>query len=210
MRDRQLRKILWLFFAFLIGLLASACTGDMSTELSTPGAPQPRLLELLLREDSFPPGWAESPEGPAPPSGQAPIGGGPAPIETLTLHFLIPADGGSGGAYEEVSRYWTPTDAANAYIKTVSKYFLNRYSWNVPPSIADWSPSATTWRLGCTSDEIPRCHFVAQYREYLVAFNIHTSAYSSDLRLVEIATPEQVLALVQQIDVDMSSAVQER
>ncbi len=193
-------------FALLFTLSLSACAGSkMSGSM-----PQLQIENLLLNEDDFPEGWIESPEGPHAPLGKAPLGGGPARIEATIVFFHIPVDGGSGGAFEEILRFCTERDAADAFVHTESKYFYDdREVSTIPPGLAHWRPTAATWRLGCTTSDIPRCHFVARYGEYLVGFSIDTSAYTSDLRLVEVTTIDQVLVLLKKIDRVMATVAEE-
>jgi hypothetical protein len=195
-------------FVLPFALSASACAGS-----DVKGGPPRRQIEdLLLQGDAFPEGWTASSDGPHAPSGDAPLGGGPAPIEATILFFHIPVDGGSGGAFEEIFRFWTEGDAANAFVHTESKYFHDdREAWTVPPGLADWRPAAVTSRLGCTdTTSIPLCQFLAQYGEYLVGFSIDTSAYTADMRLVEIVTEDRFLSLVEKIDGVMVTVADER
>jgi len=194
--------------ALLVALSLSACAGRVISG----GPPRAQIEDLLLQQDAFPEGWTASSEGPHAPSGDAPLGGGPAPIETTILFFHIPVDGGSGGAFEEIFRFWTERDAADAFIQTESKYFHDdREAWTVPPDLADWRPAAVTWRLGCTdTTSIPLCQYLGQYGEYLVGFSIDVSAYSADLRLVDIVTEDQLLALLEKIDGVMVTVAAER
>ena len=197
-------------FAIVVFSSASGCgTNGIGSPLLT-NQGRTKIEELLLREDAFPPGWTESHRGPEAPEDNGPLGGGPAPIEATKLHFVVPADGGSGGAFEEVSRFWTRADAADAFSQTESEFFDDeRETWAIPPALSEWRPNAAGWRVGCISNDIPRCHFVAQYGEYLVGFNIHTAAFNPDLHLVEVATMDQVLALLQEIDDTMTTVAQE-
>lgn len=202
-------RLLWLspvsaLLALAAGLLFTGCSTEQGSASRT--APE----DLLVAEAAFPVGWKASAEGPHPPSGQAPLGGGLGPIDSTILFFYIPVDGGSGGAYEEILLFRSQREASEAFDKRVQTAFhpSEMRQWETPQGIEfRLSNSATNSRLSCTVGRLDTiCRMVAQYDSYVVDLQVDLKAFNSDLEAVPVLSTKQLERILQVIDQKLSDA----
>lgn len=165
---------------------------------------------LLIDASVFPTGWEADSEGPRSVEvPAAPLGSGAVPaIESRELSFIRRAHGGSGEASQSVYRLSSRQQAAEEFLLRRKRWFsLGPYDtpWEMPPELAFQNLTAKQFYIACSRrGSIPVCAMLAQYEEYLIAFNADMSAYDSDLRLIPIMTYADFRHIVEAIDQRMT------
>ncbi len=171
---------------------------------------EPHLENLLLGRDDLPGEWVVSVEGPHPPSGSAPLGGGFGAMEALVVFFYHPAGDGNAGAHEQLFLFRTNSEAEEAYEKLHRTAFKERsdWYWSPPDFNVPTLTGASESQLRCTKDRSEEmCRLVARYGKYLLDLKVDLFGLNSQLEPVRVLSNEDFIEIIDKLEIKMTSAI---